>query len=75
MNFIDYNEAVMDYLEYLGYPDYVTEFEPECVAKSITGANRTFWNCGMSIRMAALSNFGLTWTMQIIPSMRNKVKH
>ena len=31
----DYMNKVMDYLEYLGYPDYVYEFAPEVVSEYI----------------------------------------
>lgn len=60
-----YLEDVLDYLEYLNYPDYVTEFEPSCVAKSIREAALACFILELSIRSCALIIFGLTFEQQI----------
>lgn len=61
----DYDDEVFDYLEYLGYPDYVLQYDPSVVARSIANAIHIFERAGLSYRNCALSIFGLTWTYQI----------
>ena len=61
MTAIDYNDKVLDYLEYLGYPEYVQWFESKSVAFFIAKVTLDFYNDGMSYRIAALTIFGLTW--------------
>lgn len=63
-----YNALVMQYLEYLGYPHYIQEFDPVKVATRIA---ITVDECHkvdlVSPRMCALLIFGLTWTHGILP--------
>lgn len=59
--FHEYQEKVFNYLEYIGYPQYVSDFEPEGIAKSIFRVSVTFFICGQSHRMAAISIFGMSW--------------
>jgi len=61
INFQRYSDEVFDYLEYIGYPDYVVDFEPEGVAQSLHGSITSFYLLGVSHRMAACAIFGITW--------------
>lgn len=54
-------EQVYDALEYIGWPDYVLEYEPLGVALSTAGAINALWRMDVTPRMAALIIFGLTW--------------
>lgn len=60
-----YLEDVIEYLEYLNYPEYVTMFEPAQVAKSIGTSAMVCCDLGVSPRYCALIIFGLTFTTQI----------
>lgn len=70
-----YADQVENYLEYLGYPELVMEFEPESVARSMANAEITFWSFGLSFRICALTIFGLTMEYQILPLTRNAMRH
>ena len=65
----NYNDAVIDYLEYIGYPYYVADFNTNDVARSVTNSIVRFWQLKISPRMAAISIFALTMELQV---MRNK---
>lgn len=60
-----YFEDVMNYLEYLNFPEYVMRFEPSDVARSTAKAILICQQMNFSYRMCALSIFGLTWEYQI----------
>lgn len=75
IQFINYQERVFSYLEYIGYPDLVIEFEPRDVARSISNAVKIFMKSGGSVRMCAITIFSLTMTEQIIPKAKEQVKH
>lgn len=75
MNLVEYQEQILNYLEYLGYPDYVTEFEPVDVARAISNAAIQFYSYNVSVRMAALTIFGLTWVHQISVINNSVTKH
>lgn len=74
IEWLDYNNQVIDYLEYIGYPEYITMFEPIDVAETLAKANAIFFRNGLSYRMAALINFGLTMTMQVMPTINDSTK-
>jgi hypothetical protein len=62
ISLLEYDEEVLAYLEYLGFPEYVQCFESNMVAESITTTIIIFWGLSQSYRMCALSIFGLTLT-------------
>lgn len=65
--FLGYNDKVMDYLEYLGYPEYVESYEPEAVAKSLSNTIAImFYSSDWSYRMTALFCFGCTMVFQVM---------
>jgi hypothetical protein len=69
-----YLDDVMNYLEYIGLPNYVAEYAPEDVARSFSGAIEAGYEFKLSIRLAALMIFGMT--MEKIVNMNAKmVKH
>jgi hypothetical protein len=65
-SFDEYQEKVYDYLEYIGYPQYVIDFDPKQVAQSIYTAMRIFYVANMGYRLAACSIFGATMNFQIM---------
>lgn len=73
MEYDTYQENVFDYLEYLGYPEYITGFHPQSVAESLAPTMRRFYIGNMSFRLCALVIFGLTMTFQVMRA--NSVKH
>lgn len=70
-----YSELVFSYLEDIGYPELVTEFSSESVAKSIAGSIKAFYAQDISPRMCAICIWGMTMRLQIIPDAKNQVKH
>lgn len=70
-----YMEQVFLYLEELEYPALISGFEPEDVAHSTARTIQIMYNLGISVRMCALSIYGLTWELQILPLYSNSVKH
>ncbi len=73
MDLSSYNEKVLDYLEYLGYPDYIQDFEPVPVAKALALTAIEFWGTGQSYRMCALVVFSLTLNYQIPQLSKGRV--
>lgn len=73
--FLAYIDEVYDYLEYLGYPEYIEEFKEEDVAHSLYNAMQAFYRHNQSYRMCAIGIFALTMEYQIIPSMKGKIMH
>lgn len=61
----EYTEQVLEYLEYIGYPEYVLEFSTQDVGRAIGGTCKTFFELDISVRLCALSIFGLTWENQV----------
>ena len=57
----EYQDEVFDFLEYIGYPEYVEDFEPADVAQSLFNCARIFYTWDISPRLAALIIFGMTW--------------
>ena len=74
-SFTEYNEKVLDYLEYLEFDEMILEFEPADVARSIFSAASIFYMMGLSFRKCALSIYGLTMTYQIMPSIKGQKVH
>lgn len=70
-----YFEDVMNYLEYLNYEDYVSPFNNVQVAKAIGETIAQFYIKELSVRMAALAIFGLTYTYQFKPWADSLTKH
>jgi hypothetical protein len=70
-----YTEEVIEYLEYVGYPDFVTFFEPEDVAVAMNKTIALFYGFNLSPRMCALSIVGLTFHYQIATTVQNQVIH
>lgn len=60
MTIVEYNDKVMDYLEYLGYPDYIMTYEPEDIARTLNRTITLFYLGNISWRIAAITNFALT---------------
>lgn len=75
MDIVEFNDKVMDYLEYLNYPDLVTDFEPSCVANSISQVIRNLYLHNISFRLTAIIIVALTYEHQIIPHANRMVKH
>jgi hypothetical protein len=75
MTIIEFNEKVMDYLEYLNYPELITDFEPSCVAESISQVIRDLYLRNISFRLTAIIIVSLTYEHQIIPHANRMVKH
>lgn len=73
--YLEYYDKVFDYLEYLGYADYVTSFNPDDVAVTLAKSIWIFYTGGVSFRMCALINFGLTMEYQVLPSSASEHKH
>lgn len=73
--FHEYGDKVFEYLEYLDYPELVSMFEVKDVAKSLHGAMFEMWLRGESTRMAAIIIFSLTMNMQVIPTVKEMIKH
>jgi len=63
---IEYQKQVLNYLEYLGYPEYVVTFNPNDVALSMARTCLAFYKMGNSVRMCAIVIFSLTLTMQLM---------
>lgn len=61
MTHLEYTDKVLDYLEHIGYPDYITLYKPEDVALAMARTMVTFHKSNLSYRMCALVIFGLTW--------------
>ena len=61
----EYTDKVLDYLEYLNYPDYIQEYEPEAPVRAISHMAALCYISGVSFRFCALTIFGMTWTYQI----------
>ena len=74
LNIVEYQEKVFDYLEYLGYPEYVLEFEPEAVAESMAKTIFLLHNL-YSFRHCALFIFGCTFEFQILPLIKKETKY
>lgn len=70
-----YIENVFSYLEYIGYPAYVVEFEPRQVAMAIHKTIKLFHSQSFSHRICAISIFALTFEYQVIPTSKSAVKH
>lgn len=70
-----YQEEVFEYLEYIGYVEYITDYAAEDVARSINAACVSCKGQGLSPRMTACIIFGLTWTIQLKHLADNSVKH
>jgi len=68
MTNVEYMDKVLDYLEYLGYPEYVLEFNRDDVAKSMAGFAYELYIRKISYRMCAVSIFGHIMEMQIMKS-------
>ncbi len=70
-----YLEEVMNYLEYIGYPDLLMYFEPVEVATSMARTIKIFYLDDLgSHRLAALIIYGMTWEYQVVPHvMKMKV--
>lgn len=65
MTLLEYDDKVMQYLEYLGYPYYVQFFRVEDVAKCAAHTINIMYRYKESYRMCALVIFGATWTYQL----------
>lgn len=65
--FMMYAEQVLDYLDYLGYPDYVLDFDPHEVARAMHKTQMYCFNFKVSYIMCSLIIFGMTWESQVIP--------
>lgn len=70
VSFVEYNECIFDYLEYIGYPEYILNFDPEQVARSLSQWITIMYEFHVSYRSAALTIFGITWQYQIVPSAK-----
>lgn len=75
MNFTNYQEKVLGYLEHIGYPELVNDFDVEQVAYAIAGTARTFYHYGNSYRLCAIVIFSLTMKHQIINRAQGMTKH
>ena len=68
----EYCDRVIDYLDYIGYDMLVMEFEPTQVAMAINNTAASFHEYLQSPRICALTIFGLTWTMQVVPHAQGR---
>jgi hypothetical protein len=66
--FVEYNDKVMDYLEYLYYPELVIYWKPEDVAQSIHNCMIRLYALDISYRMCAILIFSATMNYKVIPS-------
>lgn len=60
-SYIEFNEQVLDYLEYIGYPEMIIDYEPEAVALAMHNTSFKLFMIGTSYRMTALVIFALTF--------------
>ena len=74
LNRVNYDTEVMLYLEYLGYPDYIVEFNAEDLAHRIAVTQKECFNYGLSHKMCALCIFGHTWAHGIKPLLEADMK-
>lgn len=75
MTLQEFQEKVFDYLEYLGYPEYVVTYEPEDVARAIHKCALNMFEFGESYRMTALACFGATMYYQVLRGVKEAIKH
>lgn len=69
-----YMEEVMEYLEYIGYPDLTLYFDPMDVALSMARTIKIFYLDDLgSHRLAALIIYGMTWEYQVVPNAKKMV--
>jgi hypothetical protein len=61
-----YRDKVFEYLEHIGYPQYIMEFEPEDVAYSISNTIDIFYKDKASYRLCAICIFALTLKYQVM---------
>lgn len=61
-----YQDTVIEYLEYIDYPYWVSQFRPEDVARAMFHSMLNFHANRISPRMAAISIFSLTYQFQVI---------
>lgn len=69
-----YTDEVLNYLEYLGYPEMVEYFDPECIARSLFPCIVMHHALDISVRICAIIIWSLTMEMQIIPSVAGMTK-
>lgn len=61
----EYQEKVLDYLEYIGYPELVNYFEAEDVAESLAKTIARLYILNISFRKCAIVIFSLTMEYQV----------
>lgn len=71
----EYTMKVLDKLEYINYPDIVMGYEPESVTKAIHCTIMACYESDLSSTMCACLIYGMTWTIQIVPSTKEMVRH
>lgn len=62
---LKFQEDVLNYLDYLGYPDWIQVFEPIAVSRAIATTTMLMYFANESVRMTALVIMGMTWRYQI----------
>ena len=72
--FTEYTDKVVEYLEYLGYPDYVADFKVEDVAYAMHATIKTHYTFSLSYRFCAIVIFSLTLNYQVIPYANSLTK-
>lgn len=75
MNIGEYLTEVFEILESFDYPNMIISYEPRDVAHTLFATVHDSRLNGISPMMCAIIIWSLTWNMQIIPSVKGKVKH
>ena len=72
---LEYIDEVHKELESLSYPEMILDFRPEDVARPMTGTILIFYGARLSHRICALTIWGMTMHYQVMPSIKEQVKH
>lgn len=76
LDFIQYSELVMTYLEELNYPDLAIEFDAEPLSHCMNQTMRVSHSVSLSFRMCALIIYGQTYSAIVrLHNESNDTKH
>jgi hypothetical protein len=76
MTFAEYTNMVLEYLDYLGFEEYILGYDPEDIAKRIYMGNVIAYDAFLiSPRMCALFHMGAILNQLTKESLEAKVRH
>ena len=70
-----YCDKVFDYMEYLGIPELIVDFDMTDVAKSFNTVLIAGYIRNITVRMCAIIIYSLTMNYHVIPASKREVKH